>query len=125
MRANSKQVSEEVKNARVVVPRSIMLSVLINGCLGFAMNIALLFCLGNLQEALKSPTGYPFMYIFAQGTGSIGGAATMISIIIVVAISSDTGMLAAASRQFWSFSRDRGVPGWRLWSRVHIPIQHS
>ncbi|KAL3482413.1 amino acid/polyamine transporter I [Aspergillus californicus] len=111
-------MSEEIENARVVVPRSILLSVLINGMLGFGMLIALLFCLGDLDTALASPTGYPFMEIFRNGTGSVGGAAAMSAIVIVVCTCSSTGMMAATSRQFWSFSRDRGVPGWKLWSQV-------
>ncbi|BCS25685.1 putative GABA permease [Aspergillus puulaauensis] len=111
-------MSEEIENARVVVPRSILLSVLINGMLGFGMLIAVLFCLGDLDTALASPTGYPFMEIFRNGTGSVGGAAAMSAVVITVCICSSTGMMAATSRQFWSFSRDRGVPGWRLWSRV-------
>ncbi|KAL4786854.1 amino acid/polyamine transporter I [Aspergillus varians] len=119
-------MSEEIENATVVVPRSILLSVLINGLLGFGMLLALLFCLGDISAALASPTGYPFMEIFLQGTGSVGGAATMSAIIIVVCICATTGMMAATSRQLWSFSRDRGVPGWRIWSQVSattaIPI---
>lgn len=111
-------MSEEIENATVIVPRSILLSVLINGMLGFGMTIALLFCLGDLDTALASPTGYPFMEIFRSGTNSVGGAATMTSIIIVVCICSSTGMMAATSRQFWSFARDRGVPGWKIWSYV-------
>ncbi|KAL4925686.1 putative GABA permease [Aspergillus undulatus] len=111
-------MSEEIENATVVVPRSILLSVLINGCLGFGMLLALLFCLGDINAALESPTGYPFMHIFLHGTGSRGGAAAMAAIVIVVCICSSTGMMAATSRQLWSFSRDRGVPGWKLWSRV-------
>ncbi|KAL4816103.1 amino acid/polyamine transporter I [Aspergillus spinulosporus] len=111
-------MSEEIENATVIVPRSILLSVLINGMLGFGMAIALLFCLGDLDTALASPTGYPFMEIFRSGTGSVGGAATMTAIIIIVCICSSTGMMAATSRQFWSFARDRGVPGWKIWSYV-------
>ncbi|KAL4956946.1 amino acid/polyamine transporter I [Aspergillus filifer] len=111
-------MSEEIENAAVVVPRSILLSVLINGCLGFGMLIAVLFCLGDINKALASPTGYPFMEIFLNATDSVGGAATMSAVVITVCICSSTGMMAATSRQFWSFSRDRGVPGWRLWSQV-------
>ncbi|KAB8222944.1 hypothetical protein BDV33DRAFT_201083 [Aspergillus novoparasiticus] len=37
------------------------------------------------------------------------------------------GLLAAASRQLWSFSRDRVVPGWRWWIQVSLsqalPVQ--
>jgi amino acid transporter len=95
-----------------------MFSVVLNGTIGFAMLIASLFCLGNLDEDIKSPTGYPFMAIFLNGTGSVAGATTMASIVSVMAICATTGMLATASRMFWAFSRDRGIPGWRLWSQV-------
>ena len=115
------QMSEEITNAPVAVPRSIMLSVLINGTLGFSMLIAMLFCLGDIDAALESPTGYPFMAIFLQATHSVAGTATMGSIITAMGICTSVGMLASTSRQFWSFARDRGIPGWRLWSRVCIP----
>lgn len=111
-------MAEETQNAPKIVPISIMFSIVLNGVLGFAMLIASLFCLGNLEDAIESPTGYPFMAIFLQGTGSVAGATTMASIISVMGICATTGMLATASRMFWAFARDRGVPGWRLWSQV-------
>ncbi|KAF7592273.1 hypothetical protein BBP40_000404 [Aspergillus hancockii] len=111
-------MSEEITNAPVAVPRSIMLSVLINGTLGFSMLLAMLFCLGDIDKALVSPTGYPFMEIFLQATHSVAGTATMCSIITTMGICTSVGMLASTSRQFWSFARDRGIPGWRLWSKV-------
>ena len=95
-----------------------MLSVLINGSLGFGMLIAVLFCLGNLEEALNTPTGYPYMEIFRQATDSVSGALGMTSIILIIGICTIFGLLAATSRQFWSFARDRAVPGWRIWSKV-------
>ncbi|KAJ5226971.1 choline transport protein [Penicillium citrinum] len=112
-------MSEEITNASTAVPASIMLSVLINGSLGFGMLIAMLFCLGDIELALESPTGYPFMSIFLQATGSVAGTAVMGSIITTMGISTSVGMLATTSRQFWSFARDRGIPGWRIWSQVH------
>lgn len=112
------QMAEETHDAPKIVPISIMFSVVLNGILGFGMLIASLFCLGNLDDDINSPTGYPFMAIFLQGTGSVAGAATMSSIVSVMAICATTGMLATASRMFWAFSRDRGIPGWRVWSQV-------
>ncbi|KAJ5468866.1 hypothetical protein N7475_006618 [Penicillium sp. IBT 31633x] len=111
-------MSEEITNAAVAVPTSIMLSVLINGSLGFGMLIAMLFCSGDLGSALDSPTGYPFMAIFKQATGSTAGTAVMGSIVTTMGATTSVGMLASTSRQFWSFARDRGIPGWRVWSRV-------
>ncbi|CRG91109.1 Choline transport protein [Talaromyces islandicus] len=111
-------MAEETQNAPKIVPISIMFSVVLNGIIGFGMLIASLFCLGNLDEDIQSPTGYPFMAIFLSGTGSVAGATTMASIVSVMGICATTGMLATASRMFWAFSRDRGIPGWRLWSKV-------
>ncbi|KAJ5746115.1 choline transport protein [Penicillium odoratum] len=112
-------MSEEITNASTAVPTSIMLSVLINGALGFGMLLAMLFCLGDMSEALESATGYPFMSIFLQATGSVAGTAVMCSIITTMGITTSVGMLASASRQLWAFARDRGIPGWRVWSQVH------
>lgn len=115
------QMAEEAANANVAIPRAILLSVLINGTLGFTMLIATLFCMGDVQAAIETPTGYPFIEIFRQATDSIPGAMGMSSILLIIAVCSVIGMLAATSRQFWSFARDRGVPGWRLWSKVSDP----
>ncbi|RJE20120.1 Amino acid permease [Aspergillus sclerotialis] len=118
-------MAEEASNASVAIPRAILLSVLINGTLGFTMLIAVLFCMGDVKAAINTPTGYPYIEIFHQATDSISGALGMSSILLIIAICSVIGMLAATSRQFWSFARDRGVPGWRFWSKVspttHIP----
>ncbi|KAH1271735.1 hypothetical protein KXW35_001609 [Aspergillus fumigatus] len=118
-------MAEEVRNASVAIPRAILLSVLINGALGFGMLIAVLFCLGDLDAALATPTGYPYMEIFRQATDSLAGALGMTSILLIIGVCSVIGMLAATSRQFWSFARDRAVPGWRIWSKVSYPHPHA
>ena len=111
-------MSEEIHNAAVIVPRSILGSLVLNGCLGFGMLIATLFCLGDIEAALESPTGYPFMEIFYQATGSRAATAVMAAIVTSLTISATVGSLASSSRVFWSFSRDRGIPGWRILSKV-------
>lgn len=117
---NGNQMSEEIKDASIVVPRSIMLSIFINGATGFGMVIATLYCIGNVDDALNSPTDYPFMEILAQATGSIGGATVLAAIIAVMQISGAVGFLASASRMLWSFSQDRAVPGWKFWKQVSL-----
>ncbi|KAJ5921569.1 choline transport protein [Penicillium verhagenii] len=81
-----------------------------------------------MSEALESATGYPFMSIFLQATGSVAGTAVMCSIITTMGITTSVGMLASASRQLWAFARDRGIPGWRVWSQVHggtaVPVYY-
>lgn len=54
-------------------------SVIINGFLGLGMLIAVLFCLGNLEDALSTPTGFPFIEIFRQATNSTSGGTVMVN----------------------------------------------
>lgn len=115
-------MSEETVNPSVVVPRSILLSLVINGTCGFAMVIAMVFCMGNFDEAINSAPGmlgFPHMYIFQQATGSQSGATVMAAIITILGGCATVGMLASTSRVFWSFARDRGLPFWPVLSRVN------
>jgi choline transport protein len=105
-------MAEEVKNASKVVPRVIQYSVLLNGTLGFGMLVAYLFCLGNVNDVIESSAvyGYAYIYVFLKGTGSAGGAAAMVLIMWFLGVCCLVGMMAATSRQTWSFARDRAVP---------------
>lgn len=111
-------MSEEIENAPIVVPWSILFSILINGALALAMMIATLFVTADLKAALNSPTGYPFMEIFVQATGSVAGATVMACIITVMQLFANVGLLASCSRMSWSFARDRGLPAFRVLSKV-------
>lgn len=112
-------MAEETHNPSIVVPKSILISMLINGTTGFAMTLAVLFCMGeDLDSLLGSVTGFPHMQIFLNSTKSISGATTMAAIITALGICATVGMLASTSRVFWSFARDRGLPFWRTMSKV-------
>ena len=117
-------MSEEIKNAAVTVPRSVLATVLINGSLGFGMIMATLFSLDDVEAALESPTEFPFMEIFFQATQSIAGAAVMASIITVMQLCTAVAVLASASRMSWSFARDRGLPAWKTLSKVSTGMPH-
>jgi amino acid transporter len=95
-----------------------MYSIIINGFLGGGMLLAILYCAGDIETAAESPTGYPFIAIFASGVRSVGGATVMVSITVVMAWSNAIGCLASASRMMWSFARDRGLPFAPLLSKV-------
>ena len=104
-------MSEEIRNASLVVPRSIMTTLFVNGCMGFGMLMVLLFSTTEAEVTNTSPTGYPFMAIFQQSTGSIAGSTLMASLVTAMQWFANVGILASASRMCWSFARDRGLPG--------------
>ena len=117
-------MSEEVRNASTVVPRSMLLSLLINGSLAFGMLFAVLFSADDIAALLDDATAStsPFIRIFRHAVGSNVGATVMVSIIIFLEFCSAMGCLAAASRMTWSFARDRGLPFSRALSMVRSPI---
>ena len=72
-------MSDEVKNAELRIPQSMVLSVLFNGAQTFILVIVLLLCIGDPVAALNSPTGYPVIEILRQATGSKAGATVLMA----------------------------------------------
>ncbi|MCJ1249806.1 hypothetical protein MMC30_007032 [Trapelia coarctata] len=106
-------MSEEVRNASRVLPKSIMFSLSLNGIMGFIMLITFCFCFGPLTSdtsALGSPTGYPYIQVFASVTNSNGAASVMTAILIVLTVCGCISNVATASRQMYAFARDKGLP---------------
>ena len=93
----------------------------LNGVLGFGALMAILFCVGDLEAAEKSPTGYPFIEIFYAATGSEGGATAMVCVILTLIFAATIGLIATASRMTWAFARDGGLPGSRWLSKACPP----
>ena len=111
-------MAEETQNAAIVAPKSMFISVIFNGFLGLATLIATLICADNLDDALKSRTGFAFMAIFQQATQSVAGAMIMSIIVFLMQMFAAIGIMAATSRVLWSFARDHGVPGWQTLIKV-------
>ncbi|KAK3068996.1 hypothetical protein LTR53_013018, partial [Teratosphaeriaceae sp. CCFEE 6253] len=107
-------MSEEVKDAGIVIPRALIWAVVPNGIMALIMGTTLVFCIGNIDDVLASPTYEPFIQIFYNATQSNAGATIMTLIIMIMLTSACISEVATASRQLWSFARDRGVPfsGW-------------
>ena len=54
-------IAEEIHGAQRIVPFSIWFSVFLNGLLGFSVLLVFLISIGDVEEATKTVTGYPFM----------------------------------------------------------------
>ncbi|KAL8807170.1 MAG: hypothetical protein Q9182_000852 [Xanthomendoza sp. 2 TL-2023] len=114
-------MAEEIHDANIVIPWCMLSTTLLNGTLGFAMVIVVLFVTVDIDAVLASPTGllgFPFMQIFHDATGSVRGASAMICIIIIMDICAAIAFLATSSRIVFAFGRDRGLPFWRTMSTV-------
>ena len=114
-------MAEEVQNASTIVPWAIISTLIFNGVTGLAFLLAMLFCLGDIDNALESPTGFPFIEIFVQATNSNAGATVMVCLILFLLIAGATGATATASRLLWSLARDNGVPLSKYIGKVNTP----
>lgn len=103
-------IAEEIEDAGETLPKSVVWSVYLNMGMGFLMAVTLSFCLGDVQDILKTQTGYPFIQIFFNATKNLKATNVMVTIYILTLTSSAISVLATASRQIWSFARDRGLP---------------
>jgi len=112
-------MSEEIKDASIVLPKAIMWAAYLNGTLGWVMIITFCFTLGSLYDIITTPTGYPFIQVFFNATQSHAGTSIMTAIIIVNITSACISTVATVSRQTWSFARDKGLPGSSWIGHVH------
>jgi amino acid transporter len=122
----SVHLAEEVSNAAVNIPRAILAAMLINGAVGFAMMVTLLYCLGDTERVLDTATGFPFIQVFYDSVRSRVGASVMTAVVLILTWGCATGITTTASRMTWSFARDRGLPFSKYLSRVNprtkIPV---
>ncbi|KAL2350194.1 amino acid transporter-like protein [Cryomyces antarcticus] len=109
--------AEEVEDASLNVPRSMVWAFVLNGLMGFVTLITYVFCIGDLTSALNSPE--PFVATFLNSTGSTGGATGLTIILFILLIAGNNTCTTTESRQMWAFARDKGLPfsGWL--SKIH------
>jgi choline transport protein len=103
-------MAEEVENAAMNVPRAMFFTIFVNGVLGFAAYIFILYCFGDPEETLGSPYGQPFIQIFNNALQSKVGTTVLTALLITLYVFATFGFVASASRQTWAFSRDNGLP---------------
>ncbi|KAI9706795.1 MAG: hypothetical protein M1820_004766 [Bogoriella megaspora] len=91
------------------------------------MSTTLAFCLGDLETVLGDATGEPFLAVFFNATKSKSGTNTMAAVVVIMLIISCVSGCATASRQLWSFARDRGLPASDFLAHVNpklnVPIR--
>ncbi|BCR92983.1 putative GABA permease [Aspergillus luchuensis] len=103
-------MSEEVKNAKVVIPRSMIYGTIINSIMAFGYLIAVLYCMGDYTAALTSPTGYPIITIAYQATGSKAATYVLMAMGMLPGWIALFNGLASVTRLTWAFARDNGLP---------------
>lgn len=123
---SSCHLSEELRDAAWVLPRAMLTTAVVNYFLGIFMTITLMFVLGDIDKALSSPTGMPYVEVIYNATQSKGATIAMLVVTILLLVACTINQVTTSSRQLFAFARDGGMPFHKFLSRVRpgwdIPI---
>src|SRR5215207_4150562 len=115
----SAHVSEETHDAEMAAARGIWQSVFYSAIIGWFVLLAITFAAVDTEAAAGGA-----IPIFQSAMGA-GAAELVILISTIGQFFCGMACLTSCSRTFYAFSRDRAVPGWRVWSRVNhrrVPV---
>ncbi|KAH6648505.1 amino acid/polyamine transporter I [Truncatella angustata] len=100
-------MGEESRNPKQAVPRAVLWSLLLNACLGVVMMVTFGLCMPALDILLSSSS--PLVTILLYSTGPTMATVTL-SILMVIGISGNVGVVSSVSRLTWAWARDGGLP---------------
>jgi amino acid transporter len=98
-------MSEELKDASVVLPKAMMWATFFNGIFGIIMMITFVFGGGALDCVLDSATGAPVLQAVYNATGSKAGTVVMGSLLVILTFFAAVSVCASASRSLWARQR--------------------
>jgi choline transport protein len=108
-------LAEEVEDASRVVPRAMIATSAVNYTLAFIMTVTVFSTLGDdVMTLMTTPLGQPWIQILLNATGSLVATNILTVVICLLLLFCSVNQVTAASRQLWSFGRDKGLPfsGW-------------
>ncbi|KAJ4345862.1 uncharacterized protein N0V89_011997 [Didymosphaeria variabile] len=72
-------MAEEIEDASIVIPRALIITVLINGAIGWAALVVVFFCMGSIDGIMEMSGGVAFVSMFYSVTQSVPGASALVS----------------------------------------------
>ena len=113
----SAHTAEETRGAAKAAAQGVWRSVFYSAIAGWAVLLALLFAATNVAAINKGGGGA----IPLLETGLSSWAAKLVLIICTIGqLFCGAAGLTSASRTWYAFSRDRGMPGWWLFRRINV-----
>ncbi len=119
----SAHMSEETRQASRAAAWGMVWSVAVSVVFGFVLLVALTFAVPDVQGTLNAGAN-AVVYIWTTSMND-GWAEFLLLIAVVAQFFCGTASVTSASRMMFAFSRDRAVPGSRLWRRVsanRVPV---
>ena len=108
-----------MKKVRTRVPRSIMITCVVNSVMLIVFATILLFYCGPLNNVIATPL--PLLWIIYNITGSTSAANVLTALVAVTFFFALFNIFASVSRLVWVFARDNGLPFSSVFAYVGLP----
>jgi amino acid transporter len=112
----SAHMSEETRFASRSTAWGMVMSVVVSVVFGFALLVAVTFAVPDVRGTLEAGSN-AVVYIWTKSL-SDSWAEFLLLITVVAQFFCGTASLTSASRMLFAFSRDRAVPGSKIWRKV-------
>src|SRR5919112_4180911 len=112
----SAHISEETHGAEEAAPKGVWRSVFYSALIGWVLLLALTFAATD-TKAIDDGGGGSLAIIESALSSTAGEIVILISCI--GQLFCGMACVTSASRMTYAFSRDRAIPGWRLWTRLN------
>jgi amino acid transporter len=112
----SAHTAEETRGAAVAAAQGVWRSVFFSALIGWFVLLAFLFAANDVNAVNEAGGGVIAIFTSAMDSWA---AKLVILIAVVGQIFCVTAGLTSASRTWYAFSRDRGIPGWPLFRRLN------
>src|SRR5690349_9971956 len=119
----SAHMSEETRQASRSAAIGMVMSVVVSVVFGWILLLAITFAVPDVQGTLDAAAN-AVVYIWTTALGN-AWAEFLLLIAVVAQFFCGTASVTSASRMMFAFSRDRAVPGSRLWRKVarnRVPV---
>lgn len=118
---SSVHLAEELKNSAWRLPRSMLVTAITNYITSFiivgasfstaassfshanpvSISVTLMFCLGDIESAVNSPTGQPYIEVILNATHSVPVTKVLVVVILILVVSCSVNGVTTTSRQLW------------------------
>jgi amino acid transporter len=119
----SAHMSEETRQASRAAAIGMVMSVVASVFFGFVLLVAVTFAVPDVEGTLHTAAN-AVVYIWTTSLGA-AWAEFLLLIAVVAQFFCGTASVTSASRMMFAFSRDRAVPGSRVWRKVarnRVPV---
>ena len=118
----SAHISEETHGAEDAAPKGVWRSVFYSALIGWVVLVAITFAAADGDAITEA--GGTSLAIFDNALSATAGE-VVILISCIGQLFCGMACVTSASRMAYAFSRDRAIPGWRVWTRLNhnrVPV---